>query len=115
MDDRTLPRAVATRYTRRFSQVGSGDVALVGGKNAALGEMYRELLPLGIPVPGGFAITAEAYRAVLDAAGAWPLLRQALAGLRADDVADLAARSSRAREIVFSAPLPPALVAEIRA
>ncbi|HEY4997486.1 MAG TPA: PEP/pyruvate-binding domain-containing protein, partial [Usitatibacter sp.] len=72
----------AVRGTRRFSEIGSSDVAHVGGKNAALGEMYRKLRPLGIPVPNGFAVTAEAYRAVLDAAGAWEPLRKALSGLR---------------------------------
>ena len=114
MQHHPMGAPATARLTRAFAQIGSGDVALVGGKNAALGEMYRELLPLGIPVPGGFAVTAEAYRQTLDAAGAWPLLRQALEGLRADDVADLTARSARAREIVYSAPLPAALVAEIR-
>jgi pyruvate,water dikinase len=85
----------------------------VGGKNAALGEMYRELRPLGIPVPDGFATTAEAYREVLARSGAWEALREALAGLKPDDVADLSARAARAREIVYSSELPAELVAEI--
>jgi pyruvate, water dikinase len=113
MDDRTLPVPVGTRYTRRFSEIGAGDVALVGGKNAALGEMYRELRPLGVPVPNGFAVTAQAYREALELAGAWSALRDALAGLNADDVADLASRSARARDIVYAAPLPAALASEI--
>ena len=33
-----------------------------GGKNAALGEMYSNLVPLGVNVPDGFALTADAYR-----------------------------------------------------
>ena len=107
------PARVDLRLTRPFSELGSGDVALVGGKNAALGEMYRELRPLGIQVPNGFAVTAEAYRAVLARAGAFDALRRTLAGLHPDDVADLAERCARAREIVYSAELPPALVAEI--
>ncbi|MGZ5101014.1 MAG: PEP/pyruvate-binding domain-containing protein, partial [Usitatibacter sp.] len=113
MDDKPPTLSLAARLTRRFSEIGSGDVALVGGKNASLGEMYRELRPLGIPVPNGFAVTAEAYRAVLDGAGAWEPLRQALSGLRPDDVADLAARCARARDIVYSAELPAGLVSEI--
>ena len=44
------------------------DVRLVGGKNASLGEMVRELQPLGIQVPAGFAVTAEAYRYFLKTA-----------------------------------------------
>ncbi len=50
---------------RIFEEIGIGDVRLVGGKNASLGEMYRHLRPLGVKVPEGFAITAEAYRNVL--------------------------------------------------
>ncbi|MGB8276816.1 MAG: phosphoenolpyruvate synthase [Methylovirgula sp.] len=102
------------RYIRFFSQIGIEDVAHVGGKNASLGEMYRELKGAGVLVPNGFAITAEAYRAVLDAAGAWPRLKEALAGLDPKNVADLAKRAARAREIVRSAPLPAALAEEIR-
>ncbi len=102
-------------WIRRFGEVGIGDVALVGGKNAALGEMVRSLVPLGVPVPDGFAVTAPAYRDALERAGAWPRLREALAGLDANDVADLAARAARAREIVYSAPLFPELVEAILA
>ncbi|MEP4680598.1 MAG: PEP/pyruvate-binding domain-containing protein, partial [Rhodopirellula bahusiensis] len=47
---------------RWFDQISMDDVAVVGGKNASLGEMYRELTPRGIRVPNGFATTAEAYR-----------------------------------------------------
>ena len=49
-----------------YKDLSIGDVPRVGGKNAALGEMVRELLPLGVRVPNGFAITAEAYNHFLD-------------------------------------------------
>jgi pyruvate, water dikinase len=50
-----------TRWIRWFSDVGMADVSVVGGKNASLGEMIRELGLLGIRVPGGYALTADAY------------------------------------------------------
>jgi pyruvate, water dikinase len=103
----------AQDYVRFFSDIGLADVPLVGGKNASLGEMYRELTPHGLRVPNGFAITAAAYRAVLDAAGAMPRLRQAIDGLDVTDLAELARRSALAREIVYAAPLPAELAAEI--
>ena len=102
------------RFIRRFEALGLDDVALVGGKNASLGELYRELTPLGVPVPNGFAITAEAYRHVLEEAQAWSPLREALSGLDPTDVEDLATRGRRARQIVFDAGLPEDLVDEIR-
>ena len=115
MNREMSPRPASRRYTRRFCEIGIHDVPLVGGKNAALGEMYRELAPLGIPVPNGFAVTALAYREVLERAGAWTGLAEALDGLDPDDVADLAARAARAREIVYRAPLPREMAAEISA
>jgi pyruvate,water dikinase len=66
-------------------------------------------------VPNGFAITADAYRQTLEAAGALPRLRQTLAGLDVHDVDDLARRARLAREIVAGAPLPVHVVREIRA
>jgi len=44
-----------------FDSLGVGDVAVVGGKNASLGEMVRHLSAQGVRVPAGFATTAEAY------------------------------------------------------
>ena len=95
-----------SKFIRFFNQIGIADVPLVGGKNASLGEMYRELTPQGVKVPNGFATTADAYRYVLDAAGAWEALHAALDGLDPDDVTDLAQRGAQARSIVYAAPLP---------
>ena len=101
------------RYIRFFEEFGLQDVPLVGGKNAGLGEMYRQLASEGVRVPHGFAITAEAYRYTLDQAGAWGPLHAALDGLDPTDVADLARRAKAAREIVYGAGLPADLEAEI--
>jgi pyruvate,water dikinase len=106
---------MTTRFIRWFSELGVADVPLVGGKNASLGEMFRELGAQGVRVPNGFAITAEAYRHVLDQADAWPGLHRALDGLDAKNVDDLARRAQAAREIVQGAPLPADLSAEILA
>jgi pyruvate,water dikinase len=101
--------AMPNDYIRWFSDLGIGDVPAVGGKNASLGEMYRQLGGHGLRVPNGFAVTAAAYKATLDHAGAWPHLHAALDGLDPADVADLAGRAAQAREIVRGAALPPAL------
>jgi pyruvate, water dikinase len=100
-------------YIRWFEDLGIADVPLVGGKNASLGEMYRELTPQGIRVPNGFAITAQGYRHVLDQADAWPRLHAALDGLDVHDVGDLAQRAQRAREVIYGAELPADLAAQI--
>jgi pyruvate,water dikinase len=103
------------KYVRFFEEIGIEDVPLVGGKNASLGEMYRKLSGEGVLVPNGFAITADAYRRMLDAAGAWPSLRAALDGLDPSDVADLARRGKKAREIIYGAGLPDDIATEVLA
>lgn len=103
------------KFIRWFRELGAADVPLVGGKNASLAEMYRELTPHGVNVPKGFAVTAEAYRHVLDQADAWPALHRALDGLDARNVDDLARRARQAREVILASPLPADLAAEIRA
>jgi pyruvate,water dikinase len=100
-------------YIRWFSELGNDDVALVGGKNASLGEMYRELRAQGVRVPNGFAVTAAAYRYVLDQAAAWAPLHAALDGLAVADVDDLARRAAQARDIICGAGLPADLSAHI--
>ncbi len=103
----------ATHFIRTFGEIGIDDVPLVGGKNASLGEMYRNLSSQGVKVPNGFAITADAYRYVLERSKAWGKLHEALDGLKADDMNDLARRGRRAREIVYGAALPEDLKAQI--
>ncbi|MFZ0013345.1 MAG: PEP/pyruvate-binding domain-containing protein, partial [Acidimicrobiia bacterium] len=101
------------RYVRWFGDLGVDDVADVGGKNASLGELYRELRPLGVRVPNGFAITAGAYRETLRAGGVWANLSEVLEGLDKSDVLDLARRARLAREMVYRCSLPARISDEI--
>ena len=101
------------KYIRFFDEIGIDDVPLVGGKNASLGEMYRELTPQGILVPNGFATTAGAYRHLLDRVGLWDELHRLLDNLDADNVAALAECGTQARSLVYGAPLPDDLREEL--
>lgn len=56
-----------TKHVIDFEDVSRTDVPLVGGKNASLGEMIRELGQKQIKVPPGFATTSEAYRTYITA------------------------------------------------
>ncbi len=100
-------------YIRWFDELNADDVSLVGGKNASLGEMYRKLTPRGVPVPNGFATTADAYRDMLTEAGAWERLHTLLDDVDKHDVQDLARRAHQAREIVYGAGLSAELRNEI--
>jgi len=100
-------------YVKWFSETGIEDIAEVGGKNTSLGEMYRNLTAEGVRVPNGFAVTASAYRYVLDSNDAWRKLHEALDGLNPDDVRDLQARGAKARQIIHECELPEDLKAAI--
>lgn len=93
-------------WIRWFHELSMADVALVGGKNASLGEMYRELTPLGIRVPPGFAVTAEAYRHYMRASQLESFIREQLADLNTHNLSELAERGRRIREAILSRPLP---------
>ena len=101
-------------YILWFEQIGIEDVPLVGGKNASLGEMYSNLKKKKVEVPPGFAITAAAYRYVLEKSGAFAALKKVLTGLKHTDPKDLIARSEKAREIVLGCEIPADLQEEIR-
>jgi pyruvate,water dikinase len=85
----------------------------VGGKNASLGELRRELVPRGVRVPDGFAVTARAYRDFIAAAGLERVIEGALGGLDPRDVGDLRRRGLAVREAILAAPLADALAQEI--
>jgi len=102
------------RYIKWFNALSMKDVDLVGGKNASLGEMYQNLTKEGIRIPNGFAITADAYRHILDANDAWKELHEQLDHFDPDDVLQLQERGKKCREIIYHCSLPNDLIAQIK-
>jgi pyruvate,water dikinase len=94
------------RYCIPFDQLGLSDVALVGGKTASLGELISELAPHGIVVPPGFAVTAEAYDAVMRAGGVEARLRQLFGRLSSRDPQVLEQLGHAARSAIVDVGLP---------
>jgi pyruvate,water dikinase len=103
-----------SQYIKWFSELGIEDVDMVGGKNASLGEMYQNLTAEGIRIPNGFAITADAYKMILDTNGAWEKLHAQLDSFDPNDVAQLQERGKRCREIIHDCTLPDDLIAQIK-
>jgi len=101
------------RYIKWFNEIGIGDVPLVGGKNASLGEMVRTLSEKGVRVPNGFAVTAEAYRYFLREAKLDQKIMEILRGLDTRDIGNLRRRGLQVRQEILSASLPEDLEAEI--
>lgn len=106
-------KRLAKQWIRPFCDLGIDDVPSVGGKNASLGEMLRELTSVGVAVPDGFAVTAQAYWHHLKQNGLEDGLRQHLRGLDKDNVRELQSRCLAIRELILGAPLPPDLREEI--
>jgi len=102
------------KFIKWFEEVGTGDVALVGGKNASLGEMIRNLSEKGVAVPSGFAITAEAYRYLLQERGIQEKIRDTLVDLDTHDMENLSKRGSHLRALIKNAGCPEELEEEIR-
>ncbi len=102
------------KFVKWFEEVGAGDVALVGGKNASLGEMIRNLGKNEVNIPSGFAITAEAYSYVLEKAGVVEKIKDTLADLDTHDMGNLSRRSGEVRNLIKNAPCPEELEEEIR-
>lgn len=109
----TASVATSSAFVRSFAELGIEDIPLVGGKNASLGEMVRELGHLGIHVPDGFAITADAYRHFIASAGLDRTIREALADLNTQDIANLRERGVKVRQAILHAPFPAELEQEI--
>ena len=101
-----MPRKENPPLVLWFDEVGRGDVALVGGKNASLGEMIGKT---HVPVPPGFAITAYAYQLTIQKAGLREFIERQLQDLDTHDVAELQKRGAAIREAIEEVKLPPEL------
>ena len=93
-------------FVKWYSEVGIDDVPSVGGKNAALGEMYANLVPLGVNIPDGFALTADAYRHFFKDTGLDKSIKEILSDLNTRDIRNLQIRGKKVREAILKASLP---------
>ena len=101
-------------FIKWFEELKIEDVPSVGGKNASLGEMIRSLEEKGVSVPGGFAVTAYAYKYTIEKAGVDKQIKEILSDLDTHDVNNLAERGKKIRELIKNTPLPSDLEKDIR-
>jgi pyruvate,water dikinase len=97
---------MALSYTLDFSEIGMQDVPRVGGKNASLGQLFRELKPQGVGVVDGFATTADAYWYLLAQQDLRARLEKVLSGFNPENLEELSQRGHAARAAVLDTPLP---------
>ncbi len=88
-------------YVLWFEELANTDVELVGGKNASLGEMYRNLRSSGVRVPNGFAITAQTYRDFIEYNNLESKIKDALKGLNTHNTRNLSEKGAKVRKIIL--------------
>jgi pyruvate,water dikinase len=96
-----------------FDELELADIPQVGGKNASLGEMRRELISKGVHIPDGYAVTANAYRYLLKSSGIAEQMRQILSDLDTHDMENLKSRGRQVRSLIYHSPFPKDLEDEI--
>ncbi len=102
------------KFVLWFEEITKDDVALVGGKNANLGEMYQNLVNAKnetfpneqIKVPYGFAVTAYAYRYFIQKNGLDTKIKEVLEGLDTGNMHDLEIAGRKVRDLIMSAKFP---------
>lgn len=101
-------------FVKKFEELRIEDVPSVGGKNASLGEMIYNLKEKGVSVPGGFAVTAYAYKYTMEKAGIDSQIQQILSDLNTSDVRNLAERGEKIRTLIKNTQLPYEISEEIK-
>jgi len=101
------------RWIHWFDELTIADVPQVGGKNASLGEMIRELTAKSIRIPNGFAITAQAYQAFLRYNELEESVGKLLNGLNTRDVNELLQRTGEIRNMILAGDFPDDMRTEI--
>jgi pyruvate,water dikinase len=102
-------RQNSTPLVLDLGDVGAGDVEIVGGKCASLGELFRALAPQGVRAVDGFSTTSEAYRLLVESDGLGKRLRELMKDLEHEDLKALNLAGREARALMLDTPLPPAV------
>jgi pyruvate,water dikinase len=96
-----------------FDELELKDIPQVGGKNASLGEMRRELRPKGVSIPDGYAVTADAYQYLLKSAGVSDQIKQILSDLDTHDMQNLRTKGEQIRSLIYNIQFPEDLKAAV--
>ncbi len=89
-------------FTKTFKELSKKDVGIAGGKGASLGEMTR----VGIPVPPGFVILAEAFDRFLEETDLGVEVVSLLKKINYKDLNSVDAASYQIRDLIHDVPMP---------
>jgi pyruvate, water dikinase len=108
-----MKKKKSIEFIKFFKDLSIKDVPKVGGKNASLGEMYKQLTKKGILIPNGFATTSEAFHYFLKEEKLKEKIKDILSDLDTHKVKNLMARGKKVRDLILKAKLPKDFEAEI--
>lgn len=96
-------------YIKWFDEIGKGDVGIVGGKGANLGE----LTSFGLPVPPGFCVTASGYTKFIKYAELDEVVKLLMEAVDVEDVDELTNASKEIQTKIKEKEFDPELKEEI--
>lgn len=108
-----MPKRKSQRFILWLDEMGMEDLELVGGKNASLGEMMRNLGKKGVLIPWGFATTSYAYRYFLIETGIQDRIKEILSDVDPHDMEDLSSKGKMVRDLIIKTDMPKKLEDEI--
>jgi pyruvate,water dikinase len=101
------------KYTLPLISVGIDDIALVGGKNASLGEMLQNLTSLGVNIPDGFVITVDGYYEFISFNNLEKDINEIVAEIDYDNIESLRRGALQVRQLILNGKFPVAVSEEI--
>lgn len=93
-------------FIKQLNEVGLGDIDLVGGKNASLGEMIQNLSALNIEIPNGFVITVHAYKKFIEVNNLDQAIKEIIANIDFDNIESLRRHGLQIRQLVKNSKFP---------
>lgn len=96
-----------------FNEIALSDQPLVGRKISGIGEMYNNLMPLGVNVPNGFAITNYAFAYFLEKTGLKQRVKELMSDIDVDNIPDLQKKGAEIRNLILKEQIPDELKVEI--
>jgi pyruvate,water dikinase len=103
-----------SKYVLPLKELGQNDLNLVGGKNSSLGEMISNLASADVLVPGGFAVTTNAYLDFLNQSGLQEKIEAILHKLNINDIKALTEAGQSIQKLIIDTPFTDAIENEIR-
>ncbi|WP_158728352.1 MULTISPECIES: phosphoenolpyruvate synthase [unclassified Flavobacterium] len=101
------------KYTLPLISVGINDIALVGGKNASLGEMLQNLTSLGVNIPDGFVITVDGYYEFISHNNLEKTINEIVAEIDYDNIESLRRGGMQVRQLILNGKFPADVSEEI--